>query len=91
MFTFAFVTGVKRGWLPADTYGPAARKAWLALVSRLDANANLTEICVGTNKASKEVGLDPATQLAFYLNRPRKAGDFHGQAPMLWTATALLR
>jgi rhamnogalacturonyl hydrolase YesR len=91
MFTYAFVTGVKRGWLPADSYGPAARKAWLALVARLDKDANLTDICVGTNKAMKEVGADLATQKAFYLARNRKAGDYHGQAPMLWTAAALLR
>ena len=32
MFTFAFVTGVKRGWLDAATYGPAARRAWIGLV-----------------------------------------------------------
>lgn len=91
MFTFAFVTGVKRGWLPEQSYGPAARKAWLALVSRLDAGANLTEICVGTNKAMKEVGADLAVQRDFYMKRARKAGDLHGQAPMLWTASALLR
>lgn len=91
MFTFAFVTGVKRGWLPLETYGPAARKAWLALTAKLDKDANLTEICVGTNKAAKEVGEDLKTQLDFYLARPRQAGDRHGQAPMLWTASALLR
>ncbi|HUP12436.1 MAG TPA: glycoside hydrolase family 88 protein, partial [Niastella sp.] len=32
MFTFAMITGVKNGWLDARTYGPAARKGWLALV-----------------------------------------------------------
>ena len=32
MFTYAFVTGVARGWLAADAYGPAARKAYLALI-----------------------------------------------------------
>ena len=35
MFTYAFVTGVKNGWLAEDTYGPAARKAWIALVGYL--------------------------------------------------------
>ncbi|MEY3897994.1 MAG: Unsaturated rhamnogalacturonyl hydrolase YteR [Verrucomicrobiota bacterium] len=82
MFTFAMVTGVKDGWLDDKTYGPAARKAWLALVALLDENANLREVCVGTNKGFDE---------EFYLARPRTAGDFHGQAPMLWTASALLR
>lgn len=82
MFAFAMVTGVKNGWLDAQTHGPAARKAWLALVSHLDAGANLRDVCVGTDKGFDE---------AFYLGRPRVVGDLHGQAPMLWTASALLR
>lgn len=91
MFTFAMVTGVKNGWLPAKTYGPAARKAWLGLVKHIDAAANVTDVCVGTNKANAEVGPDRETQLKYYLDRPRRTGDLHGQAPILWTATALMR
>ncbi len=82
MFTFALVTGVKNGWLDAATYGPAARKAWLSLVGYIDQNADVTSVCEGTNK------LD---DLDYYRNRMRRTGDFHGQAPVLWTATALLR
>jgi unsaturated rhamnogalacturonyl hydrolase len=44
MFTFAFVTGVKKGWLPKKEYGPAARKAWLGLVKHIDANGNVTDV-----------------------------------------------
>lgn len=91
MFTFAMITGVKEGWLDAKTYGPAARKAWLGLVKYIDAEANMREVCIGTNKAFQEVGADLDTQLKFYLARPRRTGDLHGQAPVLWTATALLR
>lgn len=82
MFAFAMVTGVKNGWLDEKTYGPPARKAWLALVGFLDENANLREVCIGTDKGFSE---------QFYLDRPRTAGDLHGQSPMLWTASALLR
>jgi unsaturated rhamnogalacturonyl hydrolase len=82
MFTFAMVTGVKQGWLDAQTYGPAARKAWLGLVGKLDKDANVSDVCAGTNKGDT---------LDFYLTRPRLLGDLHGQAPMLWTASALLR
>lgn len=82
MFTFALVTGVKNGWLDAKTYGPAARKSWITLVGYLDANANIRDVCVGTNKGQSE---------QYYLDRPRTTGDLHGQAPMLWTASALLR
>jgi unsaturated rhamnogalacturonyl hydrolase len=91
MFTFAFVTGVKEGWLDANTYGPAARRAWLGLVNQLDAHANLGEVCVGTDKADRVVGPSLEAQLKFYNERPRVAGDLHGQAPLLWTASALLR
>lgn len=91
MLTFAMVTGVKQGWLEAKTYGPAARKAWLGLVKYIDADANVREVCVGTNKAFQEVGPDLDTQLKFYLARQRRVGDLHGQAPVLWSATALLR
>ena len=82
MFTFAFITGVKEGWLDEKTYGPAARQSWLALTSYLDADANLREVCAGTGTKNDR---------QHYLDRPRVTGDFHGQAPMLWCASALLR
>jgi rhamnogalacturonyl hydrolase YesR len=82
MFTYALVTGVKNGWLDKDLYGPVARKGWLALVGKLDADGNLHEVCVGTDKG---------TTREYYLARQREAGNLHGQAPMLWTAAALLR
>lgn len=82
MFAFALITGVKNGWLDAGTYGPAARKAWLGLAGFVDQNGDVTSVCVGTGKNSS---------LEFYLLRPRHTGDDHGQAPVLWAATALLR
>lgn len=91
MFTFAMVSGVKNGWLERKTYGPAARKAWLGLVKYIDSDANVREVCVGTNKSAKEVGPDLDTQLKFYMERPRRVGDLHGQSAVLWSATALLR
>jgi rhamnogalacturonyl hydrolase YesR len=91
MFAFAMVTGVKHGWLDEQTYGPAARKAWLALVDELDEKSDVKDVCVGTNKAALEVGNNPETQLKFYLDRSRKTGDLHGQSPILWTAAAMLQ
>ena len=37
------------------------------------------------------VGTGKKDDLQYYLDRPRAVGDAHGQAPMLWSATALLR
>jgi len=82
MFTFAMISGVKNGWLDEATYGPVARKAWIGLVGYVDQNANVTSICVGTGKKN---------DLEYYLMRPRHTGDMHGQAPVLWSASALLR
>lgn len=82
MFTFAFITGVKNGWLDKKTYAPAARKAWLKLITYINENNDITEVCEGTNKKNDR---------QYYLDRKRNIGDLHGQAPVLWCATALLR
>jgi rhamnogalacturonyl hydrolase YesR len=82
MFTFAMATGVKEGWLPRKTYAPAARKGWLGLVSYLDENGDLKNVCEGTGKKN---------DLQYYLDRKRETGNLHGQAPLLWAASALLR
>lgn len=82
MFTFAFITGVKEGWLDKKTYAPAARKAWLTLITYLNDKAEISEVCEGTNKKNDR---------QYYLDRKRNVGDLHGQAPVLWCATALLR
>ena len=82
MFTYAMITGVKQGWLDKKIYGTAARKGWLALTGYINAEDELTEVCEGTNIKNDH---------DYYLQRKRIVGDLHGQAPLLWCATALLR
>ena len=82
MFTFAMITGVKNRWLEQNTYAPAARKAWLALTGYIDADGDISNVCEGTNKLN---------DLQYYLDRKRNTGDLHGQAPLLWCASAFLR
>ena len=81
MFTYAMVTGIRLGWLDPEIYGPIVEKAWLALVNKLDENGGLEDVCIGTNEK---------VTAQEYLDRRRVSGDFHGQAPMLWTAEALI-
>lgn len=90
MYVYAMVTGVKRGWLDEQQYGPVARKGWLGLVDMLDDKSNMKNVCVGTNKAAKMVGNDLDAQYEYYLARPSVTGDYHGQAPLLWSAAAML-
>jgi unsaturated rhamnogalacturonyl hydrolase len=82
MFTFAMITGVKNGWLDKNTYGVAARKAWLGLIPYIDKNAEIHDVCEGTNKKNER---------QYYFDRKRNVGDLHGQAPLLWCASALLK
>jgi unsaturated rhamnogalacturonyl hydrolase len=82
MFAFAMVTGVKNGWLDEKTYAAAARRAWLGLIKYLEPNGDIRNVCEGTGKKN---------DLQYYLDRNRNTGDLHGQAPLLWTASALLR
>lgn len=82
MFTFALITGVKEGWLDAAAYGPVARKGWIALTGNVHGNGDVCQVCVGTDKKNSR---------DYYLQRPRALGDYHGQAAVLWCATALSR
>jgi unsaturated rhamnogalacturonyl hydrolase len=89
MFASAFITGVKEGWLDEATYGPAAKKAWLGLIGYLTPDADVREVCQGTNVYNP--AKDGPDGSAYYLARERFTGDMHGQAPILWCASALLR
>lgn len=80
MFTYAMITGVKNGWLDKEKYGTAARKAWLTLLTYLDANYDIRNVCEGTGAKN---------DYQYYLDRRRWTGDLHGQAALLWCAAAL--
>jgi rhamnogalacturonyl hydrolase YesR len=81
MFTYAMIRGVKNGWLDAETYAPIVRRAWLSLCNYVNPNGDVDEVCVGTGKRNSR---------QYYYDRPRVSGDYHGQAPVLWCALALL-
>ena len=82
MFTYAMITGVKKGWLTDKAYAQAARKGWLGVNKFIDADGNLDKVCGGTGQVN---------DIQFYLNRPTEKGNAHGQAPVLWCVLALLR
>jgi rhamnogalacturonyl hydrolase YesR len=80
MFTDALIIGVQNGWLDAS-YGDVARRGWSGLCGEINPDGNVRDVCIGTNQKDD-------TQ--YYLDRPRKVGDPHGQAPILWCAWALM-
>ena len=82
MFTFAMITGVKNGWLNKDIYGKAARRGWISLCGYINDKAEIIDVCEGTGAGNDR---------QYYLARKRIVGDMHGQSPVLWCASALLR
>jgi acetyl esterase/lipase len=80
MFAYAFQSGCNMNLLGPE-YGKAAAKAYAALVAKLDANANIADVCEGTG---------PKDSREWYLGRGRVNGDPHGQAPLLWLCSAML-
>lgn len=81
MFTYAMIMGVKHGWLDKKEYGATARKGWLALVTYINEDDEITNVCEGTNIRNDK---------NHYMNRKQITGDLHAHAPLLWCAVALL-
>jgi unsaturated rhamnogalacturonyl hydrolase len=81
MFGYALCEGVNKGLLTHAKFRKAYKKAWNALVDRMDGEANLIGVCEGTGQSQN---------IDYYLSRSKIMGDLHGQAPMLWFANALL-
>lgn len=82
MFIFALATGVRNGWISGEKYEKAVEKGWLALIEYVDSQGRLKDICEGTEISADE---------SYYLKRQKKVGDMHGQAPVLWAATAIIK
>lgn len=80
MFTYAIATGVKNRWLD-ESFRETAVKGWNGLLTKVK-NGQLSDICVGTGEGRN---------YDYYLNRPREAGNSHGEAALLWAATAMLQ
>ncbi|MBN2536342.1 MAG: glycoside hydrolase family 88 protein [Spirochaetales bacterium] len=81
MFLFAMATGVRLGWLPEEKYVPVIENGFRALATYVNSNGKVREICIGTREGST---------LNFYLTRPRRVGDLHGQAAVLWAAVSIM-
>jgi unsaturated rhamnogalacturonyl hydrolase len=81
MFAFAMSVGARLGLLDADDSVRRCDAAWKALAARVDRSGKLAEVCAGTGQGA---------DAAYYLERPRVAGDLHGQAALLWFAAERL-
>jgi unsaturated rhamnogalacturonyl hydrolase len=81
MFVFGFARGVNRGWLDQD-YSYVADTGWQGILSNIDENGNVKNICVGT-------GIMPA--LSFYYKRPVESNIPMGEGPVLSAGVEILQ
>lgn len=81
MFTFSIARGVNRGWLPKD-YSYVAEMGWNGVLSKIDDESNVHDICVGT-------GIMPS--LVFYYKRPLRQNIPMGEGPVLRAGAEILK
>ena len=81
IYTYCIAHGVNRGWLDALAHGPMAVLAWHAVLTQVNAEGQVENVCVGTG-----MGLDPA----FYYHRPVSAVAPHGYGPVLLAGAEML-
>ncbi len=82
MFLFALASAIDNGWLPYDEYLENVEKAWNALAGYVNGKGEVENVCIGTNAKDDK---------KHYLTRPVSTGNFHGQAAVIWAATAMVR
>ena len=68
---------------PWNCTAPAFLTQGMALAGYIAEDGKISQVCVGTDQSQG--------QAAYYLGRSTSTGDFHGQAPVLWFAWALLQ
>ena len=94
MFAYAFISGVRQGLLDVETFGPAARAAWLGLVAQLNPNGqiqNVTDWVYLPSSHGYPASMYAGDEENYYFERGKLTGDNQGQAPLMWSAAALLR
>jgi unsaturated rhamnogalacturonyl hydrolase len=92
MFAYALVSGVRRGWLDVEVYGPPARDAWIGLVEMFDkSQGKIRDTSNWAYNPSSHSGgpTFAGDEENYYFTRDKLLGDNHGQAPLMWAAAAL--
>lgn len=81
IYTYCLAHAVNQGWLDAKAFGPVAQLGWHAVASSVNAQGQVTQVCVGTG-----MGFDPA----FYAYRPCHVMAAHGYGPVLWAGAEMI-
>jgi unsaturated rhamnogalacturonyl hydrolase len=81
MYTYAVARAVNQGWIN-EKYISIAQEGWKGLLTKVTANGELQDVCIGTN-------MD--TAIKFYYTRPTELNDTHGIGAFLLAGTEVLK
>ncbi|QEC75180.1 glycoside hydrolase family 88/105 protein [Mucilaginibacter ginsenosidivorax] len=81
MYTYAVARAVNQGWIN-EKYIAIAQEGWKGLATKITANGELQDVCIGTN-------MD--TDIKFYYTRPTELNDTHGLGALLLAGTEVLK
>ncbi len=81
MFTYTIARAVNQGWIH-PRYLAIAREGWKGLATKVTADGQLQDVCVGT---------DMEEDIKFYYTRPTALNDTHGLGALLLAGTELIR
>jgi len=81
MYTYAVARAVNQGWIN-EKYIAIAREGWKGLTTKITADGQLQDVCIGTN-------MD--TDIKFYYTRPTELNDTHGLGALLLAGTEVLK
>lgn len=82
IFTYCIARGINKGWLDVISFGPVAQLGWSAVSTKINAEGEVEDVCVGTGMA-----FDPA----FYYYRPVNVYAAHGYGPVLLAGAEMIQ
>jgi unsaturated rhamnogalacturonyl hydrolase len=81
MFTYAVAKAVNEGWIN-KSYLTIAEDGWKGLSSKITANGEIQDVCIGTNIGDN---------IRFYYERPRELNDTHAIGAVLLAGVEMIK
>lgn len=81
MFTFSIAKAVNKGWIEPQ-YFTIATEGWKGICSKINADGQVRDICVGTGISD---------DLVFYYKRPVLLNEIHGLGAVLLAGIEIIK
>lgn len=81
MYVYTIAKAVNEGWIN-KRFISIAQNGWAALATKVTANGEVQDICIGTSVEE---------DIRYYYNRPKEANDTHGLGAFLMAGAEIIR